>query len=102
MRTMGQVSHFQWLKERFSRSKQLSLVRLTRQVARLEFQGRPLEDRDPRQRAYLRELEIVEAKLGVELRELENMKLEGRVAPAGILDKVKIALFGWARGESLR
>lgn len=93
------LTHARWVIEKYTRAKQIPMLRLTGQVGRLEIKGKATADQDPRQQEYVRQLDIAVAKLEVEIEELERMPRRGEVKAKTWKDAFILWLFAWSRGE---
>lgn len=93
----GVMSHSDWVIKRERLARELAGIQLVAQQQRIEyFSVFPVTARDPIQKEFVRQLEVQQAMLQVEIQELAYDFTRGFVKPRSILDLLKIRAYQWA------
>lgn len=89
-------SYSDWIILKDVRVREMQGLQLVLQNARIEYNSVfPVQSRDPVQKEYIRQLEVHQARLQVELNELESLFLLGAIKKKGIWDMLRIRLYSW-------
>lgn len=91
------MSHSTWVIKRDGLAREIAGLQLVVQQQRLAYMSVfPVSARDPVQKEFVRQLEVQQAMLQVEIEELNILQLKGKVKSRGLWDMVKIRAYQWA------